>query len=218
MLSLQARPLALALLLCGSCLVLPARPAGAEVAGKTSSAYRRAVAGFSSRQAQTLVGEQSRAVVRALQLNDTRTLARYVHPVRGVRFSPYVYVESEHPTFGRSQVLYLAHHPRKFDWGTQDGTGDPIRLNWNAFRLRHLVPRPFLPQGPRTQENFNWLFQNGNALNNLDAAYPAAIIVRYYLPGTEKYGEMDWRALYLAWRPIGKTWYLVGIVGDQWTI
>ena len=177
---------------------------------------QRMVPGWSSARAEGIVGARSRAVVRALQNNDMATLARYVHPTAGVTISPYVFVSrGENLNFRAGQIKHLANHPKKWDWGTSDGEGAPMNWTWNEFRQNTLVRRNYLP-GAR--ESFNQIHHNGNILNNIDEAYPGAIIARYYLAGANpKYGGLDWRALYLAWRPVGKTWYLVGLANDEWS-
>lgn len=200
--------------------LLCAAPAVATAQGVSARAPQGTAApGFSSARAQQIVGEQSRAVVRALQRNDTKTLARFVHPTRGVRFSPYVAVEPKNDrVFRASQIRYLAQHPRVWHWGTYDGSGDEINLTWNEFR-QILVPHAYLPlSAGGAREDFNRLSQNGNVPNNLLDFYPHAIFTRYYWAGQNPdYGGLDWRALFFAWRPIGKNWYLVGVANDQWT-
>ena len=178
-----------------------------------------AVPGFSSARAREIVGADSRAVVRALQNNDTRALASLVHPTRGVRFSPYIHADKSDRVISRAQMPYLARHGRVWNWGSYDGSGDPMNLKWNDFRRKMLVSLPYLPlESSGAIEDFNRLSQNGNVPNNLLDFYPGAIFTRYYLPGQDpKYGGMDWRALFLAWRPVGKTWYLVGVANDEWT-
>ncbi len=178
-----------------------------------------AAPGFSSAQAERIVGAQSRAVVRALQANDTRALAAFVHPTRGVRFSPYVHADAGERVIQRAQMPYLANHPRKWRWGTYDGEGGDMLLTWNDFRRRALVRRSYLPLASSgAREDFNRLSQNGNVPNNLLDVYPGAIFTRYYLEGADPtFGGLDWRALFLAWRPVGGTWYLVGVANDEWT-
>lgn len=200
--------------------LLCAAPAVADAQSVSARAPQGdAAPGFSSARAQQIVGAPSRAVVRALQNNDTRALARFVHPTRGVRFSPYIHVDSSDRIITRAQMPYLANHARVWNWGSYDGSGDPMNLTWNDFRRKVLVSRPYLPlESSGAREDFNRLSQNGNVPNNLLEFYPGAIYTRYYLPGQNpKYGGMDWRALFLAWRPSGKNWYLVGVANDQWT-
>lgn len=205
----------LALTLLGA---LPATVATAQ-AIDARAPQGEAVPGFSSSRAAQIVGEQSRAVVRALQNNDTRALATFVHPTRGVRFSPYIHADESDRVISRAQMPYLANHARKWNWGLYDGTGDPMNLTWNEFRRKMLVSRPYLPlKSTNAREDFNRLSQNGNVPNNLLDVYPNAIFTRYYSSGYDpKFEGLDWRALFLAWRPVGKTWYLVGVANDEWT-
>lgn len=178
-----------------------------------------AAPGFSSERAREIVGDQSRAVVRALQNNDTRALAQFVHPTQGVKFSPYINVEKSDRVIRRSQMPYLASHPRKWNWGSYDGEGGDMLLTWNDFRTKILRPQLYSPlQNSGAREDYNRLSQNGNLPNNLLDFYPRAIFTRYYSPGKDpKFEGMDWRALFLAWRPVGSKWYLVGVANDEWT-
>jgi hypothetical protein len=44
------------------------------------------------------------------------------------------------------------------------------------------------------------------------------MIVEYYFPGFDpQYGGMDWRSLRLVFSDHGGTWYLAGIIHDEWT-
>lgn len=178
-----------------------------------------AAPGFSSERAREIVGEQSRVVVRALQNNDTRALAKWMHPTQGTRFSPYINVAKSDRVISRAQMPHLANHARKWNWGSYDGEGGDMLLTWNDFRRKTLVSRPYLPlESSGAREDFNRLSQNGNVPNNLLEMYPGAIFTRYYSPGQNpEYGGMDWRALFLAWRPVGGKWFLVGVANDEWT-
>ena len=206
-------PLFALILLCAAPAVADAQTIDARAPQGT------AAPGFSSSRAAQLVGQQSRAVVRALQNNDTRALARFAHPTQGVRFSPYINASKSDRVITRAQMPYLANHARKWNWGDYNGAGGDMILTWNDFRRQFLVRHAYLPlQSTQAREDFNRLSQNGNVPNNLLDAYPRAIYTRYYLPGQDpKFGGMDWRALFLAWRPVGAKWYLVGVANDEWT-
>ena len=161
------------------------------------------------------VNISARRAVAALQNNDTAVLARLAHP-KGLRFAPYVHFSKRDMILRRSTVAALRRSPRVYNWGDADGTGDAIRLPWNAFRLRYLTPKGknFLAG----EINFNTVKTRGNTINNLRETYPGAICVEFHLPGTPKYSGMDWRGLWLVWRPVGKNWYLCAVAGDAWTI
>ncbi len=62
--------------------------------------------------------------------------------------------------------------------------------------------------------------QAGNTVNNFSTVYPGAIVVGYGHDGITgpQGGAMDWQSLYLIFEKLGKEWYLVGVVNDEWTI
>ncbi|AZV43291.1 hypothetical protein BAOM_2682 [Peribacillus asahii] len=65
---------------------------------------------------------------------------------------------------------------------------------------------------------YNQTIGKGNTVNNIRKVYPNSIVVEYYFGGTKKYSGMDWSSLKLVYEKKGSTWYLVGIVHDEWTI
>jgi hypothetical protein len=58
----------------------------------------------------------------------------------------------------------------------------------------------------------------GNSIDNSSEFYPEAKIVEYYFSGFDpQYGGMDWRSLRLVFSELNDTWYLVGVIHDEWT-
>lgn len=197
------------------CAVLISSALPSVAQPKTRGEVGKRPINISPQRAEQLVGALSRRAVTALHNNETAALARLAHP-KGLRFAPYAQVSKRDLILRRSTVAGLRHSARIYNWGEADGTGDAIRLPWNAFRLRYLTsPSRDLTKG---EANFNTFKTHGNLINNLRSAYPGAIFVGYYIPGTTKYDGMDWRGLWLVWRPVGKNWYLCAVTGDQWTI
>ncbi|HKS30170.1 MAG TPA: hypothetical protein VJS44_20265 [Pyrinomonadaceae bacterium] len=170
---------------------------------------------LSSAEAKRAVAARSQAVVRALKLRDMRQLSSFVHPDRGLRVSPYVYVQSSDRVFTRAQVGSLARDNRRYLWGDADGTGDPIRMTARQFFSRFIYDKDFL----RAREvNYNTVKGRGNTTNNILDFYPNAIAVEYYMAGTNpRYDGMDWGGLWLVFEQKGDEWYLVGLASDEWT-
>ena len=65
------------------------------------------------------------------------------------------------------------------------------------------------------QTVFNKMIGSGNSLNNLEQVYPNDFFTESYHPGKS---EMDWSCLRFIFKKDGDTFYLIGIVHDQWTI
>lgn len=170
---------------------------------------------MSPQAAQKAVGARSRAVVAALKERDMIALSRYVHPRLGLRFSPYLSVQKSDRAFSLSQVRRLNRNNTRYLWGSYDGSGDPIRLTWNAYYKEFVFPHDYT-RAPQVQYNRDISSGYSYAMRDF---YPNAVFVRYLFPGFKPKSEgMDWRGLWLVWNRSGSSWKLVGIANDQWTI
>jgi hypothetical protein len=162
-------------------------------------------------------------IVRALRERDWETVARAVHPDKGVRFSPYTYVragpgasEDQDRVFSADELRGLAADATVYHWGTFDGTGEPIEMTFAEYAERFIYDADFhLPSAVGHNETIG----RGNTINNVAEVYPQAVTVEYHVEGSDPaLGGLDWRSLRLVFEPAGDTWYLVGVVHDEWTI
>ncbi len=87
--------------------------------------------------ARTIIEARSRNALSALRLPHMSRLSRYVHPTRGLRFSPYVSADASDRVFSRNQVRYLGNSSQGYHWGSFDGTGDDILLTWRNYYRRN---------------------------------------------------------------------------------
>ncbi len=159
---------------------------------------------------------QSKKVVAALKNKNMKTLATFVHPAKGVRFSPYGYINAESDlVFKRSQIPSLMLTRRTYVWGAADGSGDDINLGFPAYFNKFVYDKDFA-RAPKIV--YNSVAKQGNTIVNITEAYKNAKFVEYHFAGTKKYDGMDWRSLRLVFEKSGSNWYLIGISHDQWTI
>lgn len=170
--------------------------------------------GVTQAGAKEIVGAQSAQVLGALKTNDTRKLASFVSPARGLRFTPYVYPTKDDRRFSPSQVRNLARSSQKYFWGLDDASGDAINLTWPQYRQKFVWDRDY--QKP-TEANYNQFQQRGNTMNNLAQHYPGGIFVEYFIQPTQPEKELNWGGLWLVWQPSGKKWFLSGLANDRWT-
>lgn len=153
------------------------------------------------------------AVLAALKAKDGARLAALVHPQKGVRFSPYAFIDPQHDVvMNRAEVEQFWTDTAPRTWGTQDGTGAPINLTPSQYAQRFILDRDF---ATAPSVNINNDQATGNSLNNAAQVYPSGTRIEYYLPPTA--GGIDWRALRLVLEQQGPVWYLVGIIHDEWT-
>jgi hypothetical protein len=162
-------------------------------------------------------------ILRALQKRDWETVARAVHPDKGLRFSPYSYVrvgsgvpEDRDRVFSADALGDLAADPTVYHWGTFDGTGEPIEMTFAEYAARFVYDADF---HLASAVGHNETIGRGNTINNVVEIYPAAVTVEYHVEGSDPaLGGLDWRSQRLVFEPVEDTWYLVGVVHDEWTI
>jgi hypothetical protein len=161
----------------------------------------------------------SREILTAVKNKDYSKVASFIEPLKGVRFSPYGYVDTVHDKiFTASEFLNFATNKKatKFTWGTYDGSGDKMILTVDEYFKKFVYDADFL-NAPET--SLNKTLGKGNSLNNIDSIYKNCVYTEFYFPGFDKkYEGMDWRNLKLAFRKENNKLYLVAIVHDQWTI
>jgi hypothetical protein len=163
--------------------------------------------------AKQIIEARSRSVIAAIQAKNMTSLARFAHPTKGVRFSPYSSVAAEDDlVFKPAQLRGLARSQRRYHWGEFDGTGDPIRMTFNRYYRRFVYDRNF---AAAPEIGYNELSSAGTVIMNLFSSYPGAIIVDYHFPETD---TVPWNSLRLVFQKHGEVWYLVGVVHNEWTI
>ena len=202
----------------------PTRVVNRPVKLTSSSVAVRLQAGASSRlsppEAKRLIEGLARRVILALKAKDMAKLSAFVHPVKGVRFSAYAYVDVSpggDRVFRRNQVRSLWASRRRYVWGSYDGSGDPIQLTFRAYYRRFIYDHDY-SRAKRIGYN-DAIMGRGNTLNNIYDTYPRGIVVEYHFPGfNPQYDGMDWKSLWLVFEKEGREWYLIGVVHDEWTI
>ena len=172
---------------------------------------------LSPAEARQQIETRARDAVVALKAYDMEHFSRFVHPVKGVRFSPYAYVEpSQDLVFSPTQVAGLQDDMSERLWGYYDGSGDPITLGFPGYYRRFVFDRDYSTAGNVAYNNNR---SEGNTQDNSFEIYPGAIVVEFYVAGTgPAFQGADWRLLRLVFERHGEQWYVVGVVHGEWTI
>jgi hypothetical protein len=158
-----------------------------------------------------------KGVGEALGRHDVAGLSRHAHPTKGVRFSPYAYVDKKADVVLTPGALAGAMaDPKARVWGAYDGSGDPIRLTFRRYFERFVYDRDFVRVGEYARDK---IIRTGNTASNLCEAYPGTTFVEYHVRGADPRSDgHDWASLRLVFEAEGGRAYLVGVVHDQWTI
>jgi hypothetical protein len=218
------RPLSVALFFLASCHAADAgRPEIATVqAALVVDAAPAATSAAASHDVSVPKGEPSEddardranAVVQALKSKDMDALAALAHPDRGVRFTPYSYVDDKSDVKLDARQLRGAMGDRAVrHWGDFDGTGAPINMTFAQYYARFVFDVDFTSATKRPKEF------GENSIDNASQVYgKRARVIEFYWPGDPSRSGMDWRALRVVMEPKEGTYYLVGIIHAEWTI
>jgi len=165
---------------------------------------------------QQTVLDRAFLVVTALKDKDMNAVSQFVDPQSGLRFSPYANVKSSDQVFSADKVGDLMADPTVYTWGVYDGSGAPISLTFTDYYSKFVYDVDF---ANAPQIALNHRLGTGNSIDNSQDFYPNSMIVDFYFPGFDpQYNGMDWRSLRLVFSQNNGSWYLVGIIHDQWTI
>lgn len=158
-------------------------------------------------------------ILTTLKNKNYSAFANYIHPVDGIRFSPYGHIDTvQHRKFSKASFLTQSNKVEQemVVWGQFDGTGDPIKMTLNNYMQRFVYDVDFVkPEKIEVNEFIN----TGNSLNNLLSVYKDCNFTESHFSGFDKkYNGMDWKSLRLVFKERNKRFFLVGIVHDEWTI
>ncbi|QFT89070.1 hypothetical protein FIU87_10470 [Bacillus sp. THAF10] len=168
-------------------------------------------------QEEIKADEFALSVATLLRDKDFSTLSEVVHPVKGVRFTPYAYIREESDqTFTGEQIKTIWQDQTVYTWGEFDGSGDPINLTFQDYYEKFVYDVDFAqPEEVSTNKRIG----QGNSLDNAQEFYPDAIVIEFHFSGIDpKYEGLDWRSLRVVVEQLDGKWYVVGIIHDQWTI
>lgn len=167
--------------------------------------------------ARELIEEITEELIQAIKNRDGEKIAEFVHPVKGVRFTPYTYVSLERDlVFSREAMKNFFADTDLYLWGYYDGIGSEIQLTPAEYYEEFIYSADFI-NAPEV--GYNKVLSSGNMLENQFDVYDNPIIVEYYFPGfNPEYDGMDWRSLRLVFEEYEGNWKLTGIIHNQWTI
>lgn len=168
-------------------------------------------------QAEKVIKQTAASLIKALKAKDAKAIADLVHPVKGVRFTPYTYVSLESDlVFSQAEMRSFFDNQKVYLWGYYDGSGEPINLTPGQYYEKFVYAEDYVNA---KQVGYNQVLSSGNALENQFEVYSNPIVVEYYFPGFNPgYDGMDWRSLRLVFESYQNDWKLVGIINNQWTI
>ena len=155
---------------------------------------------------------------KALMDKDWETFARYADPDKGTVLAKYGIVLPEDPVLKRMDWLSLFWDEGLHDFGFYDGSGFPVQETKSGY-----LDLFFRTDVPRNDWKFSVAVSGsmeGRQAGELSpwSAWPSAVKVDFFWPGTTKYEGMDWKSLTFVLEKVDGVWRLIGLVSNQWTI
>jgi hypothetical protein len=164
-----------------------------------------------------LEGREKKVIV-LLSRGDMESLARYVHPENGLRFSMSSEVNTrKDQVFSKKELIRFFRAYPSYTWGYAEENGMPLRLKTSDYYWKYVYDAPYADTGEISyQDAMNAGFGAGNCFE----AYPHSIVVEYRVSETgttDKVGA-NWRSIRLVFEKHQKTWFLTGIIHELWTL
>ena len=165
---------------------------------------------------------RGKKIIRLLSKGDLKSLARYVHPVEGLRFSMSPAVNTKKDmVFSRSELLHFFSYFRLYTWGYDEENGTPVRLNSLDYYQNYVYDAPYADTHVITYHDAS---NPGFTTSNCFEVYPHAIVVEYRVSGGSKENnDANWRSIYLVFEKYqsgrkDQSWFLTGIIHEEWTL
>lgn len=167
--------------------------------------------------AQGVIEQTADEIIQAISDRNSERISELVHPVKGLRYTPYTYVSLEQDrVLSKEEVKSFFKDNKAYVWGHYDGIGDEISLTPSEYYEKFIYSKDF-----KTAEKvgYNQVLSRGNMLENQFEVYENPIVVEYYFSGFDpKYEGIDWESLRLVFEQYENDWKLVGIIHNQWTV
>jgi len=167
--------------------------------------------------AKEIIEETADKLIYAISIKDSKTISDFIHPYKGVRFTPYTNVDINRDlVFNKEEIKNFFKDQNVYLWGHYDGSGNEITLTPSEYYEEFIYSKDFINS---EEVGYNKVLSSGNMVENQFKVYKNAIIVEYYFSGFDpKYEGMDWRSLRLVFEQYKDSWKLVGFIHNKWTI
>ncbi|MCC6865802.1 MAG: hypothetical protein IT280_06535 [Ignavibacteria bacterium] len=169
--------------------------------------------------ADSSLPDLSKRILELIKNEEYFKLGKLFHPIEGVRFSPYGYIDTVNDRVFSKQYFmdcFSRLKPKYYFWGYMDGTGDSIYLPIKEYFKRFVYDVDFLNAEKLSLNN---CLGHSNTANNIETVYPGLEYTESYFSGFEvKFNGMDWRALRFVFKEYNGKNYLIAIIHDEWTI
>lgn len=158
----------------------------------------------------------SKQVLTSLKIKDYKTFAGFIHPILGIRFSPYAYVDTVRDlTFKAAVFEQKMAQKKKINWGAYSAGEEEIVMTGGEYFAVFVYNADFLNA---EKHQLNEIIGLSTTINNITEAYPNSPFTESYFSGLDKKMDgIDWCSLRLVFKKHLDKYYLIGVIHDNWT-
>ncbi|MEV5030458.1 hypothetical protein [Paenibacillus sp. LPE1-1-1.1] len=154
-------------------------------------------------------------VMLALKESDMTTLKAYIHPDKGLLFSPYAHIDTASAKVFPAEGFPALTDTTVYHFGSYDGSGEPIDLTFQQYYDKFVYDKDFLEAETVGNDEIKG---TGNMKVNIKEVFPDSYVMDYHFSGFDaQYEGMDWESLILVLEELDGAWYVSAIVHSQWT-
>ncbi|MCP4427429.1 MAG: hypothetical protein GY803_23315 [Chloroflexi bacterium] len=149
----------------------------------------------------------------AVANQDGALLAQHIHPERGLRirhawWNPEIKIN-------QAEARHIFASSTNYDWGVQDGSGNPIVGSF----AQEILPMLQEDLAPATEVGCNEILHGGTAgYVRLPEGYEQVRVMALHHPGTEEFAGMDWGTWAVGIEQWQGKYYLSFLVHFAWEI
>lgn len=155
-------------------------------------------------------------LISYLKEKDFASLLPYIHPEKGLTYTPYSTVGEDDCTILKYDSFRAQGTDETCLWGFYDGSGEPIELTFEDYWDRFVWNTDYTEADTVTA---NQITLSGNAIENVAAAYKDCLFTEYAVKSLYGYEDgTDWSALKLVFCYYNGQWYLTGLIHGEWTV
>ncbi len=167
---------------------------------------------------QSELGGRDRKIIALLSNGNVESLAQYVHPEQGLRFSMSSGVNPKKDiVFSKEELIHFFRSHRLYNWGYDEENGMPIHLNTSDYYQNYVYDAPYAD----TREiSYHDDANVGFPTSNCFEVYPHSIVAEYRVSeaGAKENNDVNWRSIRLVFQKYQKAWLLTGIIHEQWML
>lgn len=157
----------------------------------------------------------AKRIINHIKAKEFDKVSSFVSIDSGLRFSSNSYITKEDLQVPKEQVAGLWTNGKKYTWGTEEGSGEPIRKTFADYYTSYIYSKDFV-NAPDIEVN-KTLRGNTTSITNFKEVYPGSVNVDFHFPNTNE-DAYDWATLRFIFIKENDSWHLRHIQQESYSM